>query len=495
MDNNTQDKGVLRDADKKYIEKISSGKVAWKRIVLICAIVFSVLFLSITYFFLLYRNQSTSEGFNKVVDVLQPIIIAAIFAYIMKSTANFYERGIKKMLLRSGKREEKSIANFANVVSVILTYITWIALITGLLVIAIPQIVKSITDFANMLIIKIPEYMDILIEWERKFLADQEMLRPYFDKLVIALEEWTETDLIPWIQSTVTGMIPKLLGLVTSIADIVIGLVISVFILLGRKALARKSMMFLHCIFQKEKTVNVVADEFRYADKMFSGFLEGKVIDSAIIGIVYYIVLEIMNVPYAALVAVICGVTNIIPIFGPYIGAIPSGFIIMTAETIKVITFIIFVCVIQFLDGYIIDPHIVGGNIKISSFWVVFAVLIFGGLWGFFGLLIGVPTFAVIYDIFRKLSLYILKRRGKQDVIDKYRLETKSDKSDKKKKPEPIDLEPLRKAFRKAKRAARKSKRSEKKQTKTSAEAETEIKIEMTEESTAPDSNEENGEA
>ena len=135
-----------------------------------------------------------------------------------------------------------------------------------------------------------------------------------------------------------------------------------------------------------------------------------------------------MNVPYPALVAVICGVTNIIPIFGPFIGAIPSGFIILTADPIKVIPFIIFVCVIQFVDGYIIDPHIVGGNIKMSSFCVIFAVITFGGLWGFMGLLIGVPTFAVIYDIFRKLALYILKKRGKQKVIDKYRLEQKADR-------------------------------------------------------------------
>ena len=495
MDNNTQDKGILRDADKQYLEKISSGKGAWKRILLICAIIFALIFLSITYFFLLYRNQSTSEVFNKIIDVLQPIIIGAVFAYIMKSTANFYERGIKKMLLRSGKRDEKKIANLANLVSVILTYITWLAMITVLLVIAIPQIVKSITDFANMLIVKIPEYMDLLIEWESKFLADQEMLRPYFDKIVMAIEAWTETDLIPWIQSTATGLVPKLFSLVTSIADIVIGLVISVFILLGRKGLAKRSMILLHCIFQKEKTVNIVAEEFRYADKMFSGFLEGKVIDSAIIGIIYYIALEIMNVPYAALVAVLCGVTNIIPIFGPFIGAIPSGFIILTAEPIKVIPFIIFVCVVQFLDGYIIDPHIVGGNIKISSFWVIFAVLTFGGLWGFFGLLIGVPTFAVIYDIVRKLSYSILKRRGKQDVIEKYRLDFKAEKPIDTKKAEPLDLEPLKKALRKAKRAARKAKRAEKKQPKASETAKTDPQTAVAEETTAPASNEENGES
>jgi hypothetical protein len=237
--------------------------------------------------------------------------------------------------------------------------------------------------------------------------------------------------------------------------------------------------MLLHCIFQKEKTVNVIVDEFKYADKMFSGFLEGKVIDSTIIGLIYYIVLEIMNVPYPALVAVICGVTNIIPIFGPFIGAIPSGFIILTADPIKVIPFIIFVFVIQFLDGYIIDPHIVGGNIKMSSFCVVFAVITFGGLWGFMGLLVGVPTFAVIYDIFRKLSLYILKKRGKQNVIDKYKLEFKAEKSE---QPKSKPQTPFFKTKGKTKAVAQK-------------QVKTAVKKPETETAEAPESSEQEAEA
>ena len=138
---------------------------------------------------------------------------------------------------------------------------------------------------------------------------------------------------------------------------------------------------------------------------MFGGFLEGKIIDSAIIGLVYYIAITLMDIRYAALLALICGVTNIIPFFGPFLGAVPSGLIILMSEgdLLKLLYFLIFVCVIQFIDGNIIDPHIVGGNINISPFCVIFAVLFFGGLWGFGGLLIGVPTFAVIYDIVKKI--------------------------------------------------------------------------------------------
>ena len=158
---------------------------------------------------------------------------------------------------------------------------------------------------------------------------------------------------------------------------------------------------------------------------MFSGFLEGRAIDSAIIGIIYFIFLEILNVPYAALLAVICGVTNIIPFFGPFIGGFIGGVIILAADPIKLIPFIIFVFVIQFFDGYILDPHIVGGYLQLSSFSIVFAVLLCGGLWGFTGMLIGVPLFAVIYDIVKKICFYILKKKGRYDLVIKYRKEFK----------------------------------------------------------------------
>lgn len=394
----------------------------------IAAIVLGVVLLSITFFFFLYRNQSINDTISLIFDILNPLILGAIFAYIMKSTCNFYERLFLKGISKSKKLSPKKIAGISNGLSIALTYITWFAIISLLLWIAVPQIIQSVTKFVNDMIVNIPEYITTLVEWEQRFLQDHEMLRPYFDKIVDGLIEWSNSDLIPQLQTFLsTALLPMVLNFVGSIADIIIGLVISVFLLIGRKTLAKKSVLLLHCIFKKEKSVNVVVDEFKYADKMFSGFLEGKIIDSAIIGFIYFIVLEILDVPYAPLVAVICGVTNIIPIFGPFIGAIPSGLIILTADPIKVIPFVIFVFVIQFLDGYIIDPHIVGGNIKISSFCVIFAVLLFGGLWGFVGLLVGVPTFAVIYDIFRKLSAYILKKRGKQDLLDEFQRESEGD--------------------------------------------------------------------
>lgn len=397
------------------------NKQTLKQYLWIAAIVLSVIFLSITYFFFLYRNQSINEGIEQFFDILNPLVLGAVFAYIMKSTCNFYEKKLLRVSLKSGKRSRAKVKKTVNWVAVVLTYITWIATISLLLLIAVPQIIQSVTKFVNEMIVKIPEYLEQLSVWEQNFLKDNEALRPYFDKAFEFLANWTVADLLPLLQNFVSSdLLPTIIKLFGSIMDIVIGLVISFFILLSRKTLAKRSFLFLHCIFKKDKAVNAIVDEFKYADKMFGGFLEGKVIDSAIIGTIYYIVLEIISVPYAPLVAVICGVTNIIPIFGPFIGAIPSAFIILTSDPFKVIPFVIFVFIIQFIDGYIIDPHIVGGNIKMSSFWVIFAVILFGGLWDFVGLLIGVPTFAVIYDIVKKVAIYVLKKRGKAALLEKH---------------------------------------------------------------------------
>ena len=397
-------------------------KLKLKRAVSIGMIIFVALALCTTYIFILFQTDRLSAGLATVMSVLRPLTIGAIFAYIMKSTANFYERLLKRAFLKTKKLGRKKIRSISNALSVLLTYITWFLAIAALLLLAIPQIVESVKNFIQDIVPKIPTYYDSITGSVIEFMNGNEFLAEYTDDLIIWLENWLNNELVPNISHLGEGLFTGIIDLVMIIKDVLIGLVMSVFILLGRKQLAHKCTIMLHCLF-KDRTVEVVVDEFKYADKMFSGFLEGKVIDSAIIGVFYYIFLAIMDVPYPALVAVVCGVTNIIPIFGPFIGAIPSGFIILTANPMKVIPFVIFVFAIQFVDGYIIDPHIVGGNIKISSFSVIFAVTVFGSLWGFFGLLVGVPTFAVIYDISRRLAHHFLRKRGKEYMMYEYKAE------------------------------------------------------------------------
>ena len=411
----------------------------FKKYLSIALLSLGVILIGTTYFFVLYRNQSVAGVISKIVSILNPIILGCVFAYIMKSTCNFYEKHLTKGLIKSKKRSEKKSKRIAAALAVLFTYITWFAIISAILWIAIPQVIHSVTKFVNETIAKLPEYAEMLTEWEQKFLSDNEMLRPYFDEAVTWIQNWMLTDLTPFLRNFVsTSLLPIVVSVFNSLFDIVVGVVISVFILIGRKKIAQKSHMLLNCIFKKEKTVNVIVNEFKFADRMFSGFLEGRVLDSAIVGLIYYVVLELMNVPYPALLAVICGVTNIIPFFGPFIGGFIGGFIILSADPIKLIPFIIFIFVIQFLDGYILDPHIVGGYLQLSSFAIVFAVLLCGGLWGFPGMLVGVPLFAVMYDIAKKVCCHILKKRGRYDLVINYKLEHKAEKNEGKKKKKAV---------------------------------------------------------
>lgn len=436
---------------------MEKGKL--KRFIIIAVVILSVILISMTYMFVLNNTGIVTKTFNNVIGILMPFIIGTVIAYLLKGTCNFFERLFLKLFAKWKKPDEHTKIKVANILSVFLSYIVWAIAIAALLYIVVSQVIDSVLTFVNDLqniyidnlarfcldIINGNEFIANTIgEKTTAELNELLMLSPD-QKLIHVLEILSGNQIISdsvneLIQSDKfdpAGLVAQVfsgaVNAVSTMIDAIIGIIISIFLLLNRKSIARYSALFLHCVFKNEKIVNAVVDEVKFADRMFGGFLEGKIIDSTIVGLIYYIVLSLMGVPYAPLVAVTCGVTNIIPIFGPFIGAIPSGIIILAKDPEKVIPFVIFVCVCQIIDGYIIDPHIVGGNIKLPSVWVIFAVILFGGLWGFPGLLVGVPTFAVIYDICSKIGTYLLKKNGKYNILVQYRNEEKA-LSNKKKK-------------------------------------------------------------
>lgn len=407
-----------------------------KKNIHIALIIFLGLALAITYFFVFFGWKDIVAAVSAVLEVLRPIIIGAIIAYLLKSTANGFEKLFSKNLLKSQKRTEYKSRKLANVFSVIATYLVWAIAASVILWIVLPQFIESISNFIKDVIAYAPGYVDSLTDWVENFKSSHSMLAPVIDAAWTAMVEWIKNEVPSQLPEIGGSLINGVIGLVTFIKDFLVGLVLSVFFLGGRKVFAAKSKLFIHALF-KNKQANAIISEVKFADRMFSGFLEGKIIDSTIIAVIYYIVLEIMGIQYAGLHAVICLVTNIIPFFGPIIGAVPSAFIILMSHSddpIKLLYFIIFVAVIQFIDGNILDPHIVGGNIKLSPFCVIFAVTVFGGLWGFAGMVIGVPLFAVIYDIVKRVMQYRLKKMGKFEIIEQHLGQFKNPKTPKKAK-------------------------------------------------------------
>ncbi len=401
---------------------MEKGKI--KKILFYGLIIFVGLALTILFYFILNNQTGAEPWTKKLVMILRPFVIGGVIAYIMKSTCNFFERIYKKGLLKKGKRSESRAESIASKLSIVTACVIWTAAVTGLVAIIINPLIDSAKNLATTLFENVPKYAEQAIDFVHDKLAGRPQIEDFFETVISTssdrFNQWIEKDLSDFVGQIGPGLISRVADAVVLIKDILIGLVISCLFLAGRKILAEKSKMFIRCLF-KDNTANAIIDEFRYADKMFSGFLEGKIIGSTLLGVIYYIALLIMDVPYAPLIAVFCGVTNIIPIFGPFIGAIPSAIIILTADPVKVIPFIIFVSIMQFIDGYIIDPHIVGGNMKMSVLGVLFAVTLFGGLWGFGGLLVGVPVFAVLYDIAEKVVFYFLRKKGKGHLIDEFK--------------------------------------------------------------------------
>ena len=245
------------------------------------------------------------------------------------------------------------------------------------------------------------------------------MLNSAYATISTNFDDLIKTRLLPSMQNIVSGAAIGVLNVVTVAKNLVIGIIVAVYMLASRKRFVQQGKLVLYSIF-KPRWAELIKEEAKYADKMFGGFINGKIMDSAIIGVLCYIGCLIFKFPSALLVSVIIGVTNVIPFFGPFIGAVPATLLILIQNPIKALWFVLFVLVLQQLDGNVIGPKILGNTTGLSSFWVLFAILLFGGLWGFVGMIVGVPLFAVIYDIIKKLVIHGLKRNAELDMLQTY---------------------------------------------------------------------------
>jgi len=285
----------------------------------------------------------------------------------------------------------------------------------------VPQLVTSVTTLYYTARNNIRDFVD----WASKqeIIASNEQLLDFietsYDKLQANLDTWVKETVLPSMQSILSGAAVGVMSFVAFLKNLVIGLIVSVYLLASRKKFGQQGKLILYSLV-KRRWADLFLEEICYADKMFGGFINGKILDSAIIGVLCYIACLIFKFPSALLVSVIIGVTNVIPFFGPFIGAIPATLLILIQNPIKALWFVLFVLVLQQVDGNIIGPKILGNTTGLSSFWVLFAILLFGGLWGFVGMIIGVPLFAVIYDVIKKLVFHGLKRNEELEMVTTY---------------------------------------------------------------------------
>jgi predicted PurR-regulated permease PerM len=233
------------------------------------------------------------------------------------------------------------------------------------------------------------------------------------------VEDWIKDTLLPEIQTYVAEVTSGVISVFKGIFNFLVGIIVAVYVMMIQETLQGQAKKIVYAVF-KPRYGNIIVHTVRKSSEIFGGFISGKLLDSAIIGAICYVVCLILKMPSAMLVSVIIGVTNVIPFFGPIIGAIPSLLLVVIQSPWHALYLLIFIIILQQVDGNIIGPKILGNSTGLSSFWVMFAILVFGGIWGFFGMLLGVPIFAVIYYIIGKVVRYGLRKRKLPEATSEY---------------------------------------------------------------------------
>ena len=363
-----------------------------------------------------YKVGTLQSFLAKLTDILAPVLYGFAMAYLLAPIVNWLERVLTGGANRALKGKGLPVPNrWLRALSIFLTWAFVLFLIYLLLVMLIPQLVESIT----MLIDNAQLYYRQVYDWVNELLNAKsgvgswatEMIDRYYDNALDLLEK----NILPWAQALLTsltgGIWSGILGVVTFVKNFIIGIVVSIYMLAMKERSAARCAKLVYGMFTEERARLIVRGT-RRVDRIFSGFVRGKLLDSLIIGILCFIGCSILGIPYTPLVSLIVGVTNVIPFFGPVLGAVPSAFLILLVSPLKCLYFVIFVFILQQLDGNVIGPRILGPSTGISSFWVVVAILVGGGFGGLMGMFLGVPICACLQALTRYIVNLRLQKRG-----------------------------------------------------------------------------------
>ena len=383
-----------------------------KKYITIAVLSFLVIAASILFYTLVNRLPTILDGINNILVILAPIIWGISFAYILNPVLTFFEKKCFAPIFKKMKNQSRA-NKLSRGLGVFSTLLCTILLISALLSFVIPQVLQNILD---------------LFSEDSPYLSDPTATLKGITNSIPFAGEYIDAQIAEWIKTLgtyVTTNIPDLLNLLSNIAgqtisfllsikDLLIGILVSAYIMYSKEVFCSQAKRLSFALFSKKFAKNLVST-VHISDRIFGGFISGRLLDAAIIGALCFIFTTIAGIPYALLVSVLIGVANIIPFFGPLIGAIPSVFILLLADPIKAVVFLVFIIILQQIDGNFIAPKIIGDLTGLSAFWVIASILIFGGLFGVIGMFIGVPTFAVIYTI---AAIKLNKRITKKGITE-----------------------------------------------------------------------------
>lgn len=368
---------------------------------------FLVIAAAIVFYFAFLRFDRIARLIAFVGGILQPVILGFVFAYLLDPIVKNVEKIIRPFLLKRMKNE-KRVQSLSRSTGIACSLIVACFVIVLLLNMVIPELYKSIRDMVLSFPQQMNDAMTYMENWKIEDTTISSLVTEIVETGAEFLQSWVRTDLMSQVNSVMSSLTVGVINVVETTLDVIIGVIVSVYVLSSKEKFVGQCKKITYALFSQEHA-NLILQITRKSNEIFGGFVIGKIIDSIIIGIICFVVLSILNMPYTLLVSVIVGVTNVIPFFGPFIGAIPSAILILLAEPVQGVYFLIFVLLLQQFDGNILGPKILGDSTGLSAFWVVFSILLGGGLFGFVGMVMGVPTFAVIYylvNMFIEQKLY-----------------------------------------------------------------------------------------
>lgn len=385
---------------------------------------FLVIAAAIIFYMIVNNLGWLGDTVNRVAVVISPFIWGFVIAYLLFPLMKIYQRYLFRPLagkiFTKGETRQHRIDVLSRGLAVFLSIISLIIIVGGLFWLVIPQLVSSV----ERIVTNSEAYIATADAWITNVLMDypeiEENISEYFGDVSNGIFNWASTYLLPQMKNILTNVTSSVYYVLRGVYNVIIGIIVSVYMLCSFETFAAHGKKILYAVLSLEASEKVL-DAVHFVNKVFMGFISGKLLDSLIIGILCYIGCSILRIPFAMLCAFLVGVTNIIPFFGPLFGMIPSAFIILMESPIHALIFVVFVILLQQFDGNILGPKILGSRVGIGGFWVMFAIILGAGFFGFAGMLLGVPVFVVIYTLIKNLVHKKLSRSGLPVETDEFK--------------------------------------------------------------------------
>lgn len=370
----------------------------------------------IAAYYIIHNTGRIGEGIQTINGILSPFYIGIIMAYLLCPIYNCAVR-FSYRHLNSHLRKKLTAYRISRFIGTCIALSTLLLFIAGFFYLIIPDLIESIISIIG----QIPAVADKLNDWFKENIQENpqllNLLQGRLATVTGQIQSWLQGVFIPSVQTLISGVSVGIIGTLNGVLDVFIALIICVYILNSKELFQAQAKKIILAVCKPQRAASFF-ELGRICNQTFGGFINGNIIASILVGIICFIVMSIMNLPLATLISVIVGVTNVIPFFGPFIGAIPSAILLLIIDPLDALKFVIMIFVLQQVEGNIIAPKILGDTTGLPSFWVIFAIIVGGGFFGLAGMILGVPLFSVLYIYITRFIDGRLKKKGlREDTV------------------------------------------------------------------------------